>query len=114
MKTGPETRVIIMGGVDCPPELEAKFNKWYDEVHIPILLRTGEIERVTRYKRVGDDENYPNHLIVYELKDQQAYERYENSPEKAEAVAEMKQTWSSGGARRRWRVLYEVIATSKK
>lgn len=114
MKARPETKMIIMGGVDCTPESEAKFNKWYDEIHIPILLRSGEVERVVRFKRVGDDKNYPKYLIIYELEDQQAYERYEKSLEKAEAVEEMRQTWKTGGARRRWRVQYEVIATAEK
>ena len=114
MEAKPTKKVILIGGVDCTPESEVKFNRWYDEIHIPILLRTGEIERVTRFRRVGDDENYPNHLIVYEFEDQKAFERYEESPEKAEAVEEMKQTWRQEEAKRRWRVQYEVIATAEK
>lgn len=114
MKSEREPEMIIMGGVDCTPEVETRFNQWYDETHIPILMKSGEIERVKRFKRIGDDENYPKYLIVYELANWEAYERYENSPAKAEAMAEMKESWSTGGAKRRWRALYEVITTIEK
>jgi len=114
MKSEREAKMIIMGGVDCIPEQEPKFNKWYDETHIPILMRSGEIEKVVRFKRIGDDENYPKYLIVYELENGEAFERYEKSAAKAEAMAEMKETWATGGTKRRWRALYQVITTIEK
>lgn len=114
MKDKP-TKVINVGGVDCPPELEAKFNKWYEDVHIPMLLKSGEIKKVTRFKRISDDENYPNFLIIYEYTDREAFERYNKSPALAAAMAEMKVTWPRGGSvQRKWRVQYEVIGSSEK
>ena len=114
METKPEKKVILIGGIECPPELEEKFNKWYEEIHIPILLRSGEIEKVTRSKRINDDNKYPNYLMIYEFASIQAFERYEKSQQKAEATAEMKQSWSEGGCERRWRAQYEVIGTFMK
>jgi hypothetical protein len=107
--------LVNMGGVDCPPEMEAEFNRWYDEVHIPMLLESGEIKKVTRLQRVGNEANYPKFLVIYEFEDRQAFERYEKSQAKTRAMAEMKLSWPRGGpVQRRWRVQYDVIGTSEK
>lgn len=106
------TKIINMGGVDCPAELEAEFDKWYADIHIPMLLESGEIKKVTRLKRIGANENHPKYLVIYEFDDRQAFERYERSAAKAKAVAEMKQSWPKrGSVQRKWRVQYEVVAT---
>ncbi len=115
MKTKIGTKVINVGGVDCPTELEEKFNEWYDKVHIPILLKTGEFKKVTRFKRIGEDKNYPKFLMIYEFEDKQAFARYERHPAMAEALVEMKQSWPKGGpVQRKWRVQYEAIGTTEK
>ncbi len=31
--------VINMVATRCQPEVEVKFNKWYDEIHIPLLFK---------------------------------------------------------------------------
>ncbi|KJA21463.1 hypothetical protein HYPSUDRAFT_1088686 [Hypholoma sublateritium FD-334 SS-4] len=36
-----------------PPELDAEFNKWYDEEHIPLLAKVPAFLRVRRYKLVS-------------------------------------------------------------
>ena len=33
-----------------PPEVEEEFNKWYNEVHVPMLLTIKGLTGVTRYK----------------------------------------------------------------
>ena len=32
-------KVINMVSTECQPEVEAEFNKWYDEIHIPLLFK---------------------------------------------------------------------------
>ena len=115
MKKKPVTKVINVGGVDCPPEIEEKFDQWYEEIHIPMLLKTGEFKRVTRFKRIGEDPNYPKFLMIYEFEDRQAFERYEKHPAMAEAILEMKHSWPKGGpVQRKWRVQYEVVGMTEK
>ena len=103
--------MINIRGIDCPPKLEEKFNKWYNEVHIPMLLKSGETRRATRYKRIGDDEKYPNYIAVYEFENQQAFARFDTSPELDAAVEDAKKTFPDKKYETKWRVQYEVIKT---
>lgn len=109
-----EPKVINMRGIDCQPEVEGKFNKWYNEIHIPLIMKTGEIEEVTRYKRITDDDKYPKYLAVYKLEDREAFARYQASPQMLVVREEMKESWPEGGFESKWAVQYEPIKTWKK
>ncbi len=108
METKP---VINILGTRCRPEDEEKFNKWYEEVHIPLLLRFKGLRAVTRYKITGEAEEYPKYLTIYKFDSQEAYQAYETSPELAAAREEMRETWKEGGFEIKWRVQYESMKT---
>jgi len=36
--------------IRCAPELEDEFNKWYNEVHMPLVMKGGMLKAATRYK----------------------------------------------------------------
>lgn len=106
--------IINIRGTDCPPELEEKFNRWYDETHIPMLLESGEIKAVTRYKRIDDDNSYPKYAAIYEFENWQAFERYQKSKSLLEAREEIKQSWPDKRYESKWSVQYEVIKSWNK
>ena len=108
METKP---VIHIVGTRCRPENEEKFNKWYDEIHIPMLLRFKGLKAVTRYKITHEAEEYPNYLAIYKFEGQEAYEAYETSPELAAAMKETRETWKEGDIQLKWRVQYEPMKT---
>ena len=108
METKPIIRLVA---TQCQPEVEEKFNKWYDEVHIPLLFKFEGMKRVTRYKIVNKTEEYPSYLAIYEFESRQAYEEYQTSPELAAGRAEMNETWQGGGFEIKWRVQYETMKT---
>jgi hypothetical protein len=66
--------VINVRGFDCPPDSEEQFNKWYSEIHIPMLLESGEINAVTSFKRIGNDEKYPKYLVIYQFANLPSFE----------------------------------------
>jgi len=118
--------VIHMVGMTCSPETEERFNKWYNEKHVPGLMKFKGIKRATRYRLVrtakgapgvnpspagAGQEGYPQYLAIYEFEDRAAFERYEKSPEAAAA----REDWSSAkeeiAAEMLWRVQYESIKT---
>ena len=111
METRPVINII---GTRCRPEVEEKFNTWYNEIHIPMLLKFKGLREVTRYRILEPSEEYPQHLNIYEFDSRQAFEEYETSPEFTAAVDEMQETWREGGWERKWRVQYEVIKTWRK
>jgi heme-degrading monooxygenase HmoA len=105
--------VINVVGIQCKPEAEDAFNKWYDQVHIPLLFKFKGLKKATRYKAPYKEEGYPTYFTVFEFEDLDAYQKYEKSPELAAARKEMDQTWKNGGWERMWRVQYEEMKVLK-
>lgn len=99
---------------ECKPEAEEKYNKWYDEVHIPMLLKFKGLKEVIRYRLVGETGAFPKYLTVYKFESPEAYEAYGTSPERSAAMDELATTWKQGGFEVKWRVVYEPLKTWKK
>ena len=112
METKPLLSVV---GVECAPEAEEKFNKWYTETHVPMILKSKWCDGATRYKRVPiTKEEAPTYLAIYEFKNRQAFEAHSSSPELAAAIEEMKETWPDKGFELKWRGIYEPLKTWRK
>jgi quinol monooxygenase YgiN len=100
--------VLNVVGSRCKPEEEKKFNKWYDEVHIPMLMRFKDLVAVSRFKIIKESPDYPTYLAIYEFVSQSAYEAYQKRPDFPEAQADIKENWPNG-LDIKWRVQYEFI-----
>jgi len=90
-----KARIINIVTTECPPEMDAKFNKWYNEVHIPMLMKYKGIKKVTRYKTVEAPGARPKYIAVYEYDDQAALTGQFGSPEFKAVREEMEQTRKS-------------------
>ena len=106
--------VINVVATQCKPEDEEKFNKWYNEVHIPMLMKFKGISEVTRYKLPKDSDEYPKYLTIYKFDNQDAFKAFATCPEMAAVQAEMRETWKDGMFTIKWRVSYEPIQTWKR
>jgi len=78
--------VINVVGIQCQPKVDEKFNIWYDQTHIPMLLKFGGLRGATRYKILKPSEEYPQYLAIYEFNSKQAFEEYRASPELTAAL----------------------------
>lgn len=108
---------VFMVGTQPPPELDAKFNKWYNENHVPMLLKSKLLLGVTRYKlSPATQGNYPSYLAIYLFKDSAGYQAWNAGPEMQAARDEMKQSWKGGkdDFARIWRALYMPLKTWSK
>ena len=104
--------IIHVIATECRPEDEEKFNKWYDEIHIPMLFEFGGLKKATRHKILYESEKYPKYLAIYEFDSKKAFEDYENSPELAAArKEEHEETWRDSKYDMIWRVQYEPMKT---
>jgi hypothetical protein len=65
--------------------------------------------RAGRYKRVGDDENHPKYLVLYEFENKEAMEVFDSSPELIAAMKDLEETWKDGRIELQWVVSYEPI-----
>ncbi len=103
--------ILSMVAIVSKPENEAKYNKWYNEVHTPMLFKYKGMKKATRFQRLGPDEQYPKYLSLYEFESMEALAGYPKSPEFAAAMKEMQETWKPGELEAKWRVQYEPIKT---
>ena len=110
-----EKAVLFFVGSQCTPEQEEKFNKWYNETHIPMLLKARGMVGATRYKLAPIIEGeYPTYLAIYEFEDRQAFEEFWSGSVLVAAREEMKETWGDKPFDIKWRVVYEPIKTWHK
>ncbi len=102
-------QAINMVMVDCRPEVEAAYNAWYDNVHIPMLLKYKGMVRVTRYRLLKGPDGHAKYLTVYEFKDQAAMDAFPQTPECQAATAEMRSTWPSADFEIKLAAQYETM-----
>jgi hypothetical protein len=60
--------------VDIDPAFENAFNRWYDEKHIPALLKCPGWLSATRYVSLEDG---PKYAVIYQVAGEWAYETEE-------------------------------------
>lgn len=102
------TPYILLRGLRCHPDDVAKFEKWYDEVHIPMLMKYKGIVSIVRGKAVVDKEKYPTYLGLMTFESKEAADGYETCEALAEAKKEAAVTWKDRPFTSVWRALYEV------
>ena len=114
--------VICIIGVRCPPENEAKYDKWYTEKHIPDQLKFKGLRKVTRYKVagstaedrwkvIGADNGYPTFVTIYEFKNREDFEAWDYSPVLIPAREDANRFNKETGTELFWRVQCESIKT---
>lgn len=69
-------------------EQEAAFNKWYNEEHVPQVLRYNGAVSGKRYKKlVGPDDKW-QYMAVYEFASEKVFEEFQKSGHLKELKAE--------------------------
>jgi heme-degrading monooxygenase HmoA len=106
-----KTRVLNIVATECPPKNVVKFNKWYDEVHIPMLFKFKGMKKVTRYRIMEDNKEKARYLAVYEFETKEALAAYSKSPEFKAAIDEMNTTWKGNMFEIKWADNCEPIKT---
>jgi len=104
-------RFIYQVMIKCAPELEAEFNKWYNEVHMPLVMQGGMMKAATRYK-VTDavKTDAVTFTTLCEFEDRAAFEKWFTSD--ILAAARKNTTEVMGGKPVEWtgRAFYEPVA----
>jgi quinol monooxygenase YgiN len=101
-------QVIFIVGTTCRVKDVAKFNKWYDEVHIPMLMKSRYLKGVSRYRAVVNAGDPPRYIAIYRFANMKDFEAQQAGPELAAARAEMRETWGND-AEVTSRVHYELV-----
>jgi hypothetical protein len=108
--------LIWMVGIQCRAEDEAKFNTWYNDIHVPMLLKGNCVKKATRFKL--SDVNYPvgattqaspNYLTVYEFETPAQFDAWMAGAARNEAGDDKVKTWSENPYEVRWASRYDLI-----
>ena len=78
-------KVINIVATECHSDDDAKFNTWYDEIHIPMLLKFDGMLGVTRYKLSSGTTGQAKYLAIYEFKNKASFDAFQKSSELAAA-----------------------------
>jgi hypothetical protein len=78
---------LFMVRATITKEQEAAFNKWYDEEHVPQVLRFNGVISGRRYKRINGDDKY-DYMALYEFKSEEAFKEFQTGGYLAELRAE--------------------------
>lgn len=87
-----KSKIAFIVTTKCQPKDEVNFNKWYNEIHVPMLMKFKKLNSVTRYKSGGGPNTY---IAIYEFNSLQDLKEFEKSPELVAAQKEMQGTWTT-------------------
>jgi antibiotic biosynthesis monooxygenase (ABM) superfamily enzyme len=59
--------MLLVVHTDVDPTHEAEFNTWYNEDHVPALVRQPGFVRARRYACVEGQDQNPKYLAIYEF-----------------------------------------------
>jgi heme-degrading monooxygenase HmoA len=110
----PSHKIIQIVAAESTPEKDAKFDKWYREVHIPMLFEYEGVKEVNRYRLKGDFKGCSKYLTMYEFDTEEEMAGFAKSPAFAAAVADFEDKKDTVGFISKWFAVYEKIKTWKK
>lgn len=100
--------LFLVGTRPQDPALEAEFNRWYDQVHIPEIMKLGFMTKASRYQLEDDKEGYPKFLAVYEFPDEQALSSF-NEHGRAQRSGQATPFTAGPQATVVWRAVYKPL-----
>ena len=105
----PNNFLIQIVASESTPEKEAEFDRWYTDVHVPMLFEFEGVKQASRYRRKGDNEQCAKYLAIYEFESEEALEAFPKSAAFAAAVADFEDKKEDTGFSMKWAGLYERI-----
>jgi uncharacterized protein (TIGR02118 family) len=93
--------VLFMVKATIPKEKEEQFNRWYDEVHVPMFLQFNGAVSARRYKAIVGEEKF-QYVAMYELKDEATFKRLMESDHMKALKADYDAKWGSVSDRARF------------
>ena len=110
----PANNIIQIVASESTPEKEAEFNKWYTEIHVPMLFEYKGVKRASRYRRLDDNEKNAKFLAIYEFKSIKDMEAFPDSPEYADAIEDFENNKEVLGFKMKWASSYELIKSYER
>jgi hypothetical protein len=108
------TIMYIIGTNSPSPEKDAEFNTWYDNTHIPWLMKTGMLVGAVRYRIMFENKDYPSYLAIYYYDNRARYDEFFDHPERLAALKELHEHWPNWNDIMTWSLEYEFQKSWRK
>ena len=95
IKARPKMIAILTPKKKMPPEVEKDFNRHYNDIHLPLMIKVPGIVEIRRYKAAegtygGTYMEGNMYIAEYEIESEEAIEEALTSPERMEALKDKK------------------------
>ena len=110
----PSNNIIQIVASESTPEKEAEFNKWYTEVHVPMLFAYEGVKQASRYQRIADYGQGAKFLAIYEFEDKEAMDAFPESDAFADAIQDFENNKEALGFTMKWAASYELMKSYEK
>jgi heme-degrading monooxygenase HmoA len=88
--------------VKLPASREKDWNRWHNEVHIPKVVAQPGFLQVRKFRSITNIKDEVEYFVLYELRNQAAYDRYVKSDEGAKLRQEYLDTYGATTKIARW------------
>lgn len=109
MNSTPYLWIVFMR---FPAHLEAEFNEWYDQTHIPLVTGGGHFLEIIRYRLT---DAFPTELAKYvavcKFRNEQTFKEWLVSDARAKAAQDTAATWEGKGMEFSPKGFYEPYRT---
>ena len=107
----PAHKIMQIVASESTPEKEKDFNKWYSDIHLPMLFGYEGVKHASRYLLIGDDDkNNAKFLAVYEFDSMKDMEAFPESKAFKNAIDDFEENHESLGFKMRWVAAYELVS----
>ncbi len=93
--------VLFMVKATIPRDKEEAFNRWYNEVHVPMFLQFNGAVSGRRYKAIMGEDKF-QYLAMYEVKDEETFRRLMDSDHMKALKADYDAKWGTVSDRARF------------
>jgi hypothetical protein len=73
--------VIDILEAQYPVQDDAELSRWYNEVHLPILIKSDKVQSIARYKVLDKSSQIVRYIIICKYNSQQDFEEFRGSQE---------------------------------
>lgn len=105
--------VIWIVGINCQPEDKQKFETWYVDIHVPMLLKGDFVKKVNRFLLADETHHVgattqpcATYLTIYEFENKAKFDAWMTSPARIEAGVDKETTWGETVYDVQWATLY--------
>jgi heme-degrading monooxygenase HmoA len=104
-------KIVQIVASQSSPAKEDEYNRWYSEVHLPMLFGFEGVKRASRYKLIGDNPVHNRFLAIYEFETREDMDAFTKSPAFAAAIEDFENRKDDLGFEMKWAASYELIST---